>query len=82
MYQFASFLCSNMIDLWHNSNTGEKMSDEINTRIEETFWELFDGCAKEGESMDLTEKWIWLQKWENNLKCYSEVSTECKDSGF
>lgn len=51
------------------------MSNEVNTRIEETFWELFDGCAKEGESMDLTEKWIWVQEWENNLKCYSEVST-------
>lgn len=75
MYQFASFLCSNMIDLRKTEAKEKKMSNEVNTRIEETFWELFDGCAKEGESMDLTEKWIWVQEWENNLKCYSEVST-------
>jgi len=38
------------------------MSDLENTKIEEEFWEMWEGTIEEGEAMDLEQKWEWIRK--------------------
>lgn len=41
------------------------MSNDVNTKLEEAFWEIYEGSLEQGESMDLDDMFQYMME---NLK--------------